>query len=396
MYLLKGSIQHYAWGGYTYIPRLLSIPNPEQVAHAEYWLGVHAGGPARVRLGDHAHTGLPEMIRSEPRRYLGKTVVERFGDLPFLLKVLDVRGMLSIQVHPNKEEALKGFERENAAGIPLDAPHRNYRDANHKPEVMLALSEFWLLHGFKQNLADTLEGHEQLGILLPVLESSGLKGLYQYVMELPQQGVDEILQPLARNILPAYARGTLSKSSPDFWAARVMQEKAPEFHHLDRGIFSIYFFNIVHLKPGEAIFQGAGVPHAYLEGQNIELMSNSDNVLRAGLTPKHMDIPELMKHTLFDYIKPSVMAGEPDGPWTHYPCPVEDFRLDAIELKAGEVFDTAAAGPEIWIQLSGHAQWQGDRTIESRQGDSIFLLPGEQPEIMASVASRFYRASVPL
>jgi mannose-6-phosphate isomerase len=396
MYLIKGTVQHYAWGGHTYIPGLLSIPNPENMPHAEYWLGVHPGGPSRVRLSENAATGLPEMIRSEPRRYLGTAVLGKFGELPFLLKLLDVRSMLSIQVHPNKEEARKGFERENAEGIPLDAPHRNYRDPNHKPEVMLALSEFWLLHGFRETLAESLEAHEELGVLLPVLESRGLKGLYQYVMELPQEAVDELLQPLARRIVPAYISGSLHKSSPDFWAARVLQEKAPGFRHLDRGIFSIYFFNIVHLKPGEAIFQGAGVPHAYLEGQNIELMSNSDNVLRAGLTPKHMDIPELMKHTIFEYVKPAVMAGEPDGPWKHYPCPVEDFRLDAIDLKAGQVFETRAMGPEIWLQVSGEAQWQGVRTITSRKGQAIFLLPGENVEIMSGDASRFYRASVPL
>lgn len=125
-------------------------------------------------------------------------------------------------------------------------------------------------------------------------------------------------------------------------------------------------------------------------------MSNSDNVLRAGLTPKHMDIPELMKHTIFEYVKPAVMAGEPDGPWKHYPCPVEDFRLDAIDLKAGQVFETRAMGPEIWLQVSGEAQWQGVRTITSRKGQAIFLLPGENVEIMSGDASRFYRASVPL
>ncbi len=395
MYLLKGSIQHYAWGGFTYIPELLSIPNPEHTPHAEYWLGAHAGGPARVRLSDHAYTGLPELIRSEPRRYLGKTVLEKFGELPFLLKLLDVRGMLSIQVHPNKEEARKGFERENAEGIALDAPNRNYRDANHKPEAMLALGEFWLLHGFRENLMESLEGHEHLGILLPILESKGLKGLYQYVMELPQPGVDAILQPLARSVIPAYEKGILPKSSPDYWAAKVLQDKAPEFHHLDRGIFSIYFFNIVKLNPGEAIFQGAGIPHAYLEGQNIELMSNSDNVLRAGLTPKHMDIPELLKHTLFEYVRPEILTGEKDGPWMHYPCPVEDFRLDAIELSSGQVFETLAKGPEIWLQLSGTVQWQGERTIESTKGQAIFLLPGEKAELLVSSASRFYRASVP-
>jgi mannose-6-phosphate isomerase len=124
-------------------------------------------------------------------------------------------------------------------------------------------------------------------------------------------------------------------------------------------------------------------------------MSNSDNVLRAGLTPKHMDIPELLKHTLFEYVRPAILTGEKDGPWMHYPCPVEDFRLDAIELSSGQVFETLAKGPEIWLQLSGTVQWQGERTIESTKGQAIFLLPGEKAELLVSSASRFYRASVP-
>jgi mannose-6-phosphate isomerase len=215
-------------------------------------------------------------------------------------------------------------------------------------------------------------------------------------MELPQSGVDEILRLLAQRIVPQYASGDLSKSSPDFWAARVMEEKAPDYHHLDRGIFSIYFFNIVHLHPGEAIFQGAGVPHAYLEGQNIELMSNSDNVLRAGLTPKHMDIPELMKHTLFEPVIPAVMSGVTDGPWTHYPCPVEDFRLDTIRLAKGQVFRANAVAPEIWLQTDGRVHWQGHRTVESSKGEAILLLAGEQAELDISESASFCRASVPL
>ena len=396
MYILQGAIQHYAWGGYEYLPGLLSIPNPEHTPHAEYWMGVHPGGPTRVVLDAHARTGLTDLVRSEPRRYLGRTVLEKFGDLPYLLKVLDVRGMLSIQVHPNREEARKGFERENVEGIPLDAPHRNYKDPNHKPEVMLALSDFWLLHGFREDLAAVLEGHEQLQILLPILESKGLKAMYQYVMELPQAGVDDMLRPVAQRIVPLYLSGALSKSSPDFWAARVMAEMSPEYHHLDRGIFSIYFFNIVHLRPGEAIFQGAGVPHAYLEGQNVELMSNSDNVLRAGLTPKHMDIPELMKHTHFEPLRPAVMPGVADGPWTHYPCPVEDFRIDSIRLQKGSVFQAEASAPEIWLQLSGRCHWQGDRTVESARGQAVLLLPGEKAELDVSESAYFCRASVPL
>jgi mannose-6-phosphate isomerase len=382
MYLLTGSIKHYAWGGTHYIPSLLSVHNPGLKPFAEYWLGTHAGGQSRVWLSENASTGMADIIRSEPRRYLGKKVLENFGELPYLLKVLDVKDMLSIQVHPDKESARSGFEAENAAGIPLDAPHRNYKDPNHKPEVMVALSEFWLLHGFNANLPQILDTHDIFGPLLPLLENKGLKGLYQYVMELPQSGVDEMLRPLAERIVPTFEKNQLSKSSPDFWAAKVLAHAKPHYKNIDRGIFSIYFFNILQLKSGEAVFQGAGIPHAYLEGQNIELMSNSDNVLRAGLTQ-------------FDYIQPVVLSGEAVGKLISYNCPVPDFRIHTLNLKASESFSDHANGPEIWIMLKGQAEWSGFRTVHSRQGESVFVLPDEYFTVHAREDSQFFRALVP-
>ena len=395
MYLLSGSIKHYAWGGTHYIPHLLTLHNTESKTYAEYWLGTHSGGQSRVWLSENATTGLADLIRSEPRRYLGKDVLDQFGELPFLLKVLDVKGMLSIQVHPNKEEAKKGFDRENEAGIPLDAPHRNYKDANHKPEVMVALSEFWLLHGFNSSLPQILDLHDVFRPLQPLLEAKGLKGLYRYVMDLPQDGVDAILRPLAEKIVTQYENNLLSKFNPDFWAARVMKDAKPGFHGLDRGIFSIYFFNILKLDPGEAIFQDAGVPHAYLEGQNIELMSNSDNVLRAGLTPKHLDIPELLAHTRFEYIQPNVMKGEVNGKLVNYICPVPDFQVDAINLKAGDSLSLHAKGPEIWIMMKGQADWSGFRTLKTHQGEAVYIVPDEYYTIQAHDDSQLFRAIVP-
>jgi mannose-6-phosphate isomerase len=395
MYLLKGKVKHYDWGGTAFIPRLLGEKNTELKPFAEYWLGVHPGGPSRVRLSDNADTGLPELIRSEPARYLGQHIREEFGDLPFLLKVLDVQDMLSIQVHPTRSEAEKGYAREDAAGIPLDAPNRNYKDRNHKPEIMVALGEFWLLHGFAPDLAARLETNDYLGDLLPLLETRGLKGLYQYVMELPQDGVDKLLKPLAEQIIPRYATGQLSKSSPDFWAARALIRSGNMYTSIDRGIFSIYFFNILHLHAGEGIFQGAGVPHAYLEGRNIELMSNSDNVLRAGLTPKHIDVPELLAQTRFEFTEPVIMQGEQNGNLTTYSCPVPDFILYRVTGDAGKTLELKAKGPEIWIMLEGMADWRGILQVESRKGDAIFVLPGEQVSIQCREHATFFRAAVP-
>jgi mannose-6-phosphate isomerase len=386
MYSLIGKVQHYAWGGNEFIPQLLGISNTEKQPFAEYWMGVHSLASSVVRLTDNAYTGLHDLIRSEPRRYLGSRVAKHFHDLPFLLKILDVREMLSIQVHPSKEEAQKGFDKENSAGIPQDALHRNYRDNNHKPEMMLALGDFWLLHGFRkeEDLLVALERVGEFSAFIPLFESKGYKGLYQFVMEMPQEGVNSLFQPLAERILPLYHAGKLSKNDPDFWAARAMVTYPDYF---DRGIFSIYFFNLVYLKPGEAIFQGAGLPHAYLEGQNVELMSNSDNVLRGGLTPKHVDVPELMKHTHFKAVIPDIIPAN-NGGEHRMAFPVRDFGLTLAAVNGGYRFTTD--GPEIIMILEGSGQI-GNET--AARGDSFFLTPGET--IQCEGKMRLVRAWVP-
>jgi mannose-6-phosphate isomerase len=318
--------------------------------------------------------------------------------LPFLFKVLDVKDMLSIQVHPTKEEAIKGFARENEAGIPLSASHRNYKDDNHKPEVMVALSEFWLLHGFKERalLIETLQQITELSILIPVFEKGGYYGLYKYVMELPQEKVDEMLSPFLKKIMPEYTANKLTRANPGYWACRAIASNSDKYHNIDRGIFSIYFFNIVQLHPGQAIFQGAGVPHAYLEGQNIELMSNSDNVLRGGLTPKHIDVPELLKHTLFEGITPHILNGETHGAETVYHCPVPDFVVSKIELAKNGTFTRHASSAEILIVTEGEAICLSNgKELMLEKGEAAFAGAGEKYTLTSTSRAVVFKAAVP-
>jgi mannose-6-phosphate isomerase len=389
MFQLHGKVQHYAWGGKEFIPSLLGISNTEAKPFAEYWLGIHHLAPSTVRLSANAYTNLHDLIKSEPRRYLGDRLLHHFHDLPFLLKVLDVKDMLSIQVHPSREDAQIGFDYENSIGVAPDAANRNYRDNNHKPEMMLALSDFWLLHGFRkeEDLKSLLERVEELSALLPIFESKGYRGLYQFVMELSQEAVNTLLQPLSERILPLYAAGKLSKLDPDFWAARAMIAYPDYF---DRGIFSVYFFNLVQLAPGEGIFQGAGLPHAYLEGQNVELMSNSDNVLRGGLTPKHVDVPELMKHIRFVAVEPEVMKASGNSIERHYLCPVKDFSLTRALVINNDRYHFTTNGPELLLVLEGKGLVGG---FEARRGSSFFITPGEQIECTGEM--RLVRAWVP-
>lgn len=395
MYRLTGSIQHYSWGGNTYLPSRLNVDNLDGKPFAEYWLGVHSGGPAKIHLGNSAHTLLSHLINSDKFRHLGKQTVDKFNSLPFLLKILDVKDMLSIQVHPTKERAQKGFEQEENEGVSISAPHRNYKDQNHKPEVMIALSDFWLLHGFSEQIEYRLNQHDFLQPFFPIYERSGIKGLYQHLLSIPQEDANMIIGMHAQQILPLYNNEQLEKNSPDFWAARAILNLCKDGNY-DKGIFSIYLMNILHLRPGEGIFQGAGLLHAYLEGQNIELMSNSDNVLRAGLTNKHIDIPELLANTDFVVTIPQIIPSSLNKGLQQYPCNTSDFQIQKLCLTAGEEFSVQYHGPTILLQLAGEGDWQGFNHFNSDGLASFFVDANEPISVKAKAPLEVYIASVPL
>jgi mannose-6-phosphate isomerase len=415
VFKLEGKVQHYAWGGSAFLPQLLSVDNPEQRPFAEYWLGAHENAPAVLEpagaagaedaggtpgiFGDGEGMPLNRYIGAGPADALGSYTADRFGRLPYLLKILDVKDMLSIQVHPSKKDAELEFAAENKRGVALNAPDRNYKDDNHKPELMTALSEFWLLHGFKpeEELLQILQEVPELGFLLPVFEKGGYQALYKKVMEMPQPAVNERLQPLLDRILPLYREGELRRNEEHFWAARAALAYN-EAGRADRGIFSIYFFNLLNLHPGEAIFQDAGLPHAYLEGQNVEIMANSDNVLRGGLTPKHVDVVELLKHVRFEATHPRIIMGDrAAGHITVYRTPAPDFELSRISLSAGEAVTVRAHSAEIFLVTEGRVGVieEGAAPYGRRKGDAFIAFYQAKFELRAQEDTVVYRASVP-
>ncbi|WP_153797357.1 mannose-6-phosphate isomerase, class I [Foetidibacter luteolus] len=394
---LKGKVQHYAWGGFQFIPAWLGIDNSEEKKpYAEYWMGAHASASSNI-VTPNGDLSLNQLVTDYPQEFIGEKVQQQFGELPYLFKILDVKDMLSIQVHPTKAEAEKGFAAEEAAGVAIGAANRNYKDKNHKPEVMVALSEFWLLHGFKQKdeLLLVLKTIPEFAGLDELFLEKGYKGLYQYVMELPQQQVNELLAPLVARELERKEADGLSKDQPGWWVGKLFEGGAKPVD-LDRGIFSIYFFNIVKAEPGEAVFQGAGIPHAYLEGQNVELMANSDNVLRGGLTPKHVDVPELLKHTWFEGIKPNIMAGEEQTNGERvYNCPVPDFGISKIELGAAQTYHATASSLEIIVVIKGDMEIKGGNTVQVQKGQAVAVLKDEAYTISANAGVLAYKAFVP-
>lgn len=393
---LTGSVKHYDWGGTEYIPSLLNITNEERKPFAEYWMGVHPQADCTIQLIDGTTYLLRDKIQGNSAELLGEAVNKRFGNMPYLFKVLDVKDMLSIQVHPSKAEAIKDFERENKAGIPLASPQRNYKDNNHKPELMVAMGEFWLLHGFKpeKEMKKTLKSVDELQFLLPIFESSGYKELYRTVMEMPQEEVNARLEPLLDRIIPLFKKDQLDKSSADYWAAKGALTFSPQ----DRGIFSVYLFNLVKINKGEAIFQDAGVPHAYLEGQNVEIMASSDNVLRGGLTTKHIDVKELLRHVKCEATHPGILKGEKRDKEIVYKTPAPDFELSTFEIDKGGSVSFTPTTAEIVLLAEGAVDVLSHDTIIVLQkgSPSAIAFPGQPILLKGIQKSLLFRASVPV
>lgn len=411
LFKLTGTVQHYDWGGFDFIPALLGQPHPSPKPCAELWLGAHAGGSSLVDSPDGA-VPLPQLISASPERVLGTAVATRFQNtLPYLLKILDARKMLSIQAHPTIAHAQAEFVAEEAHGIALSDPKRNYKDKNHKPEVHVALTDFWMLHGFRplEEIAASLREVVELRGLMPDfgerLSQAGhnaaartalLRALYARAMTMPQDEVDSILSPLIERL---EKHPPTNKDEPDFWAARAAREFPLPGGHLDRGIFSIYLLNLVRLHPGEATYQSAGTLHAYLEGANVELMANSDNVLRGGLTPKNVDVPELMRVVRFDEGQAAIISGKDAGNGeTLFSTPAEEFELSRLDcLPERPYHRTHHCGPDILIVLKGEVVASSAHgEVRLKSGESVFATQDTDYTLAAEGEPAIvFKASVP-
>ncbi len=392
-YKLQGIHRHYDWGGKSFIPNLMGIENPSQTPHAEYWMGAHVSAPAIVQT-ELGEVLLDQFIQTNPAKLLGSKTVQNFGVLPYLFKVLDVAKMLSIQVHPSKQNALIGFTKEDALGISLDAFNRNYKDKNHKPEVMVALSDFWLLHGFlaPDLLEARLQEYFYFNPLMDHFRGVDYQGLYSFFMQLSLADSDRILKPLMMDAIAAVKRGEVDKSHPHWWANKYYNGIMPE-SGIDKGIFSIYILNIVHVSKYEGVFQGAGLLHAYLEGQNIELMANSDNVLRGGLTPKYVDIKELVEHVKFVPTYPAILKGELINEFERvYPCPVPDFGLSKIGITAGKSYTIIPDSIEMLLVTEGILKIDH---ITLKAGEVAMLVAGQSITIEANLDAVAFKSFVP-
>jgi mannose-6-phosphate isomerase len=389
---LENPVQHYAWGSRTAIPELIGRPAPAAEPWAELWMGAHAVATSRVAGPGGRSEPLDAFVARDPRAVLGPAAAARFaGRLPFLFKVLAAAEPLSLQAHPNLAQAKEGFARENRAGIALDAPERCYRDANHKPELICALTPFHALNRFR-GPAEVAERFAALGeplLAQPIAalrerpERSGLAGFFQLLWTLSDRTRSSVI---ARAI--EWAR--TADGEPEARWVRALAERYPG----DIGVTAPLLLNVVELAPGEALFLPAGELHSYLEGVGVEIMASSDNVLRGGLTPKHVDVGELLRTLTFrtgasPRLTPrAVAAGE-----RRYETPAEEFALAVLEAIPGRPYTaTTPRGIEILLCTAGSGWIAANDRHPIARGD-CFVVPAAAAPYTLEGELTVYRAS---
>ena len=375
MQKLINSVQNYAWGSKTALTDLYGIANPNNLPMAELWMGAHPKSSSKIEDASGQARSLRDVIDADKAALLGDKVAQRFGELPFLFKVLCADQPLSIQVHPNKQASEIGFAKENAAGIPLDAAERNYKDPNHKPELVFALTPFLAMNAFR-------EFSEIISLLQPV---AGANNAIAHFLENPNA---EALSQLFASLLNmqgeekshalAVLKAALESQQGEPWETIRL---SAQFYPDDSGLFSPLLLNVVKLNPGEAMFLFAETPHAYLQGVALEVMANSDNVLRAGLTPKYIDIPELVANVKFVAKPAAELLTQPvkNGAELDFPIPVEDFAFSLHDLSQTET-TIAQESAAILFCVEGEATLhKGEQHLVLKPGESAFVAANESP-----------------
>lgn len=408
MHPLRNTIRPYAWGSRTVLADLQGRPSPSEGPEAEMWIGAHPGAPSRLDVAGSAGLGLDEAIAGDPDGFLGAGVAARFGArLPYLLKYLAAERPLSLQAHPDAEQAAAGFAAEEAAGVPLDAAWRKYVDASHKPELLVAVADFEALCGFRppEQAADVLAAFRvpALDPVIALLRGSRpaedrLRDAVHQLMAWPVDGRTALVGDVAKAAAGGWMvwgdRAAGERVAAGFGLAKRLADAYPG----DLGVILALLLNHVRLRAGEGVWMPAGNLHAYLQGAGVEVMAASDNVLRGGLTPKHVDVDELLRVLRFEVLEQPIVRAErvsdgPGGTVSTWPTPVAEFRLMSADVAAaGAGVTLPADGPRSIICTRGRVTLRaGDESLTLGAGYAAFV-PAHLPAVEVTGDGQVFQA----
>lgn len=395
LYKLKTRIKHYHWGSRHFLAELRGAQAPTACPEAELWIGTHPLGASDVEING-AFVPLADLIAEHPQQVLGREVAASYQrSLPFLLKILAVDEPLSIQLHPNRSQAAAGFAGEDPGQT--DPRERNYQDPRHKPELAVALTAFSALRGLRP-VAEVLELFDRAAIetLRPEIEALrtrpdefGLRRFLGTLFELEEARVAAALDE---------GRDAVARFEPEpifRWMGRLL-----DVHPGDIGCLATLFLHLVRIEPGEALFQPPGMLHCYLKGAAVEVMADSDNVLRAALTPKRVDVPELMKLLVVESGERDTIKPENVAPGLSvYSAPVGEFNLSRLELDdpRGDHRSSTLGRIQIWVCTKGDgriAAEDGSSALTFRAGES-FLVPAAVGSYVVRGRGVVFGVSVP-
>jgi len=397
MELMRNRIRPYAWGSRTAIAELTGAPSPAAHPQAELWMGAHPDDPSTL-IGADGDLSLADAVRDDPDGMLGGAVAASFGGrFPFLLKVLAAAEPLSLQAHPSAELARLGYDREEAQGLARSHPDRNYRDPWPKPEMICALTEFRALCGFAEpdRTVALIRGlgvpqlDHYLALLSGQPDAEGTRALFSSLITVPPRALAELLDA----VLAACVAAVTDGSSPFTTEYRTILELGERYPG-DAGVLASLLLNRVTLHPGQALYLPSGNLHAYLSGTGVEIMGNSDNVLRGGLTSKHVDVPELMRVLDFTPGPVRVLHGEV-SPTRElvYPTPAAEFRLARLDVGRA-VREIAHPGPQVLLVTEGKVMVTaaGGASLAVRRGESVWIAARDR-DVQLSGSGTVFRAT---
>ena len=395
----------YAWGSRTAIAAFTGRPTPTPHPEAELWFGAHPGDPAFLET-ESGEQSLLDALTVDPEGQLGTTVLNKFGDcLPFLVKVLAADEPLSLQAHPSAQQAADGFDREERAGIPINSPTRNYRDRHHKPELVIALETFEALAGFR-DVSRSVDLMQALAVpdLDPFLallkgqpDADGLRALFTTWITAPQPDLD-LLVPAVLDGAISYMRSGAKEFAAEVKDVLELGERYPG----DAGVLAALLLNRLTLNPGEGLFLPAGNLHTYLRGVAVEVMANSDNVLRGGLTPKHVDVPELLRILDFHPVSEEALRPEMrrDGEELIYGIPTDEFAVSRLRIDGenlGHEIDAAVRhdGPQVLLCTEGSVLLHAKSSSVTLNRGQAAWVPADDGQIrlVADEAAELFRVS---